>query len=93
MAIGRKQEVITFKVDEALHDALRGISNRSEFIRSAILAAIDSVCPLCKGSGIMTPHQRRHWETFARDHRLDECADCHAMHLVCNAAPAIEHKD
>ena len=93
MAANRKQEVITFKVDEALHEVLRGIGNRSEFIRSAILAAIDSVCPLCKGSGIMTPDQRRHWETFARDHRLDECADCHAVHLVCDAALPHEHKD
>lgn len=85
MAESKKQEIITFKVDEALRQALQGIQNRSEFIRSAILTALDSVCPLCKGSGILTPDQRRHWEAFAKNHVLQECQDCHAMHLVCGA--------
>ena len=55
----RKQEIVTFKVDEPLWEAMKGIPNRSEFIRAAILSALDSVCPLCKGSGILTPDQRR----------------------------------
>jgi hypothetical protein len=79
----KKQEIITFKVDETLRRALRGVENRSEFIRAAILAALDSVCPLCKGSGILTPDQRRHWDAFAKNHALEECQDCHAVHLVC----------
>ncbi len=79
-----KQEIITFKVDKALRDALRGIPNRSEFIRTAILRALESVCPLCQGTGSLTPDQRRHWERFAVNHPLAECPDCHAMHLVCN---------
>jgi hypothetical protein len=83
MPARKKQEIITFKADESLRRALRGIENRSEFIRAAVLAALDSVCPLCKGSGILTPDQRRHWEAFARDHALEECNDCHAVHLVC----------
>ena len=66
---------------------MQGIQNRSEFIRAAILAALDSVCPLCKGSGILTPDQRRHWESFAKTHSLEECGDCHAVHLVCVANP------
>ena len=81
----RKQEIVTFKVDEPLWEAMRGISNRSEFIRAAILSALDSVCPLCKGSGILTPDQRKHWDTFAKNHPLEECEDCHAVHLVCEA--------
>jgi hypothetical protein len=85
MAGRKKQEIITFKVDQALWRAMKGISNRSEFIRSAILTAMDSLCPLCKGSGILTPDQRRHWNSFARNHALEECADCHAVHLVCEA--------
>ena len=32
-------EVITFKMDSSLKRMMRGIHNRSEFIRSAILAA------------------------------------------------------
>ena len=79
----RKSEIITFKVDETLLEALQGIPNRSNFIRSAVLAALDSVCPLCAGTGIMTPNQRKHWDKFARDHKLTECDDCNERHLVC----------
>jgi hypothetical protein len=85
MPAKRKREIVTFKVDLPLWDAMRGIENRSEFIRSAILSALDSVCPLCKGSGILTPDQRKHWDTFAKNHALEECEDCHAVHLVCVA--------
>jgi hypothetical protein len=81
----RKQEIITFKVDEPLRKAMSGIPNRSEFIRAAILSALDSVCPLCKGSGILTPDQRTHWVQFTEHHALAECEDCHAVHLVCAA--------
>ena len=91
MAGPRKQEIVTFKVDQTLWRAMRGVQNRSEFIRSAILAALDSVCPLCKGSGILTPDQRRHWEAFAKSHTLAECADCHAVHLVCPAGDQSGH--
>ncbi len=82
----RKQEVITFKVDDALWEAMREIPNRSEFIRGAILSALDSICPLCKGTGSLTPDQRRHWDSFAENHSLEQCEDCHAVHLVCVAA-------
>jgi len=82
----KKQEIVTFKADEALCEAMRGIPNRSQFIRSAILSALDGTCPLCKGTGILTPDQRKHWDTFARNHSLKECTDCHAVHLVCGAA-------
>jgi hypothetical protein len=85
MAANRKQEIVTLKVDRALWEALQGVPNRSEFIRAAILVAMDSVCPLCKGTGILTPDQRRHWQQFAKNHPLQECHDCHAMHLICVA--------
>jgi hypothetical protein len=84
MPTRRKQEIITFKVDASLRRAMRGVQNRSEFIRSAILTALDSVCPLCKGSGILSPDQRRHWDAFSKNHSLEECSDCHAVHLVCS---------
>ena len=41
-------EVITFKMDRSVKKAMRGIKNRSAFIRSAILAALDHVCPFCQ---------------------------------------------
>ena len=79
-----KDEVITFKVDEALSEAMSGISNRSSFIRSAILSALGNVCPLCNGTGTMSVSQREHWNEFARHHRLHTCTDCHEPHLVCD---------
>jgi hypothetical protein len=81
----RKQEIITFKADESLTEAMEGIPNRSEFIRSAILAALENSCPLCGGTGLLTPDQRRHWETFVTNHSMTECENCHARHLVCGA--------
>lgn len=85
MATRKKQDIITFKADESLSDMMRGIPNRSEFIRAAILSALDSVCPLCKGTGILTPCQHDHWASFSENHRIEECADCETGHLVCGA--------
>ncbi|MBI5865974.1 MAG: CopG family transcriptional regulator [Planctomycetes bacterium] len=82
-----RSEIVTFKADRSLLDALAGVPNRSEFIRNAVLAALQSVCPLCKGSGILTPNQRTHWDAFAADHGLAECSDCHEWHLICSSRP------
>ncbi len=79
----RKSEVITFKVDDALLEELHKIPNRSAFIRNAILDALDSTCPLCQGTGILSLSQREHWNRFSRDHIVTECNDCHELHLVC----------
>jgi hypothetical protein len=81
----KKEEIITFKVDEGLSRAMAGIPNRSEFIRSAIMAALDSTCPLCRGSGIMTPDQLKHWKEIAKSHAVKECAECHALTIVCTS--------
>ena len=89
----QKQEIITFKVPETLRDAMKGIPNRSEFIRHAVLNALDSVCPLCRGTGVLAPDQKIHWEQFAVDHKLQECKACHALHLVCTKGSkvVVEH--
>ncbi len=78
-----KSEIITFKADPSLLEAMKTIPNRSEFIRSAVMMALESTCPLCGGSGILTPHQREHWDDFKQDHTLNECTDCREYHLVC----------
>ncbi len=78
-----KHEIVTFKADHTLVEAMRGIPNRSEFIREAILAALDSSCPLCGGTGTLTPDQKKHWLAFEAKHRVTECDECHAVHLVC----------
>ena len=70
MAI-EKLDVITFKVPGALRDAMKGISNRSDFIRNAVVAALYGKCPLCKGTGIITPNQRAHWDLFVNDHHFE----------------------
>lgn len=79
----RKEEIITFKVDERLAEAMSGIDNRSAFIRNAILAALGNTCPVCRGSGILTVSQQSHWDEFTRHHRVAECSECHESHLVC----------
>ncbi|MFC1834516.1 ribbon-helix-helix domain-containing protein [Thermodesulfobacteriota bacterium] len=89
-----RQEVITFKVPESLKEAMKGIPNRSEFIRSAILMALERVCPLCKGTGILMPNQKIHWDEFAKEHSLQECGTCNARHLVCLHETRVEvHPD
>jgi uncharacterized protein YbaR (Trm112 family) len=87
-----KSNLITFKVDDALAELLQGLPNRSEFIRAAILGALDSACPLCKGTGILSVDQRRHWERFAEHHAIEECDDCHAWHIVCESQDEHEHR-
>lgn len=79
-------DIITFKADHALSEAMAGIPNRSEFIRSAVLAALKNACPLCCGTGVLTPQQHRHWTAFAEHHAIEQCHDCQAVHLVCKGS-------
>lgn len=92
MAQGKKQEMITFKVNEKLAAEMRGVHNRSEFIRNAIMAALDNICPVCSGTGILTPDQKQHWENFSQNHSLKECGNCHAVHLMCDAGGREGHQ-
>ena len=83
---------VSLSIEKSLFDRLEEIvvaseyGNRSEFIRAAILAALDSVCPVCSGTGVLSPRQRHHWEAFSRTHALETCTECHEARLVCNAA-------
>ncbi len=79
----KKQSIVTFKVNEDLLAVIRDIPNRSEFIRAAIMVALENVCPLCSGSGILTPKQKEHWESFSRDHALKRCDDCQEIFIEC----------
>jgi len=88
----RKPSIVTFKAEPAMLAALRGVPNRSEFIRGAVLNALDHACPLCGGSGVFTPEQKRHWEAFRKHHAVKECGDCHAVHLVCAADGRTGHR-
>ena len=91
-----KSDLITFKVDASLAELIERLPNRSEFIRKAVLAALTNTCPLCQGSGVLTPEQRQHWGRFTRNHSVERCGECDAVHLRCGAggvrsAPATEN--
>lgn len=88
----RKSDIITFKVDGALAEELAKVPNKSAFIRNAVLAALDSTCPLCQGTGILSPSQQKHWDDFSREHRVLECDDCHELHLVCERSKHSERR-
>ena len=83
-----KRKMISFKADAGLADALRQVPNRSAFIRSAVAAALEGACPLCGGTGLLTPNQKRHWSAFAEQHFVERCATCHEFHLVCGNGDA-----
>ncbi len=85
-----KPEIITFKADDELLARLRNLPNRSEFIRRAVLEALGQVCPLCGGSGTLSPNQRRHWEHLSGAHSLKTCENCHEVHLVCEHEQELE---
>jgi hypothetical protein len=84
---GRKEEIITFKVDERLAAAMAGIDNRSAFIRDAILLALGNTCPVCRGTGILTVPQQHHWDEFAYHHHVEQCDECNEIHVVCDHEP------
>jgi metal-responsive CopG/Arc/MetJ family transcriptional regulator len=54
MAGRRKLEVVSFKAEAPLVDALDALPNRSEFIRLALRTALKGTCPLCGGTGILS---------------------------------------
>jgi hypothetical protein len=78
-----KTDLVSFKVEAALAERIDRMPNKSEFIRHAILAALDNTCPLCQGTGVLSPEQRTHWDRFTAHHRVERCDDCHAVYLSC----------
>ncbi len=86
--MSNKEEIITFKVNRELAEIIKRLPNRSDFIRRAVLAAVENTCPLCQGSGIITPEQKPHWEAFLKQHSVQRCADCSAIYLECEYTEA-----
>ena len=87
-SVKRKTQIVTFKADATLLEAMHGIPNRSDFIREAVMMALESTCPLCRGTGTLTPNQREHWRSFSQDHAVEECGDCQELRLVCSVKPS-----
>ena len=80
----QKEEIITFKVDSELAQALSEVSNRSAFIRDAIRLVLGGRCPVCRGTGTLTPAQLSHWQEFSTHHRVETCDQCTEPRLVCD---------
>ena len=80
----KKEGIITFKVNEDLLEVIKTIPNRSEFIRAAIMMALENICPLCNGTGLLTPKQKEHWKSFAQNHAVKRCEDCDEMFIECS---------
>jgi hypothetical protein len=80
-----KTDLITFKVEPSLAELINLMPNKSDFIRKAVLASLKSTCPLCQGTGVLTPQQQEHWGNFTEHHKVERCSDCNAIHLLCEA--------
>lgn len=78
-----KTDLITFKVEHSLAELIDRLPNKSEFIRNALLGALANTCPLCQGTGVLTPEQGEHWKHFTEHHRVERCVDCKAVYLSC----------
>lgn len=81
-----KSELITFKVERSLARLINNMPNKSDFIRKSVLMSLKNTCPLCQGTGVLTPQQQVHWGNFAEHHTLERCDNCDAVHLHCEVA-------
>lgn len=82
----KKNTVVSFKAEEELLAALEKLSNKSEFIRSAVLHALRETCPLCGGAGFLNGKQRKHWKAFEREHTIRRCGSCDGLSIECHSA-------
>jgi hypothetical protein len=91
----RKSVLLALKVDAETAAALEALPNRSEFIREALRARMDSVCPLCHGTGRRPSSPatqlpgRRHLHALPRA----RCADCGREAAVLAESPLRERAD
>jgi hypothetical protein len=79
-----KEQTVTFKVDSKLAEQLKNVPNKSEFIRNAVFKALNNVCPVCNGAGVLNACQQEHWLDFTAHHTIERCESCHSAHLSCD---------
>ena len=84
----QREVVLSIRVDRHLADVLKGIPNRSEFIRDAIRHALARQCPTCGGTGVLAADPAIESEVIAdlnlvrsrgvrlHSHRRTRCAGC-----------------
>jgi len=68
--------VIAVRIEDELADLLNSLTNRSEFIRAAILARCILKCPLCAGRGAVAPEIANIFAPILRANRLVACGKC-----------------
>lgn len=61
--------VVTLRVPRDLARLLDQLPNRSDFIRTAIEAQLDVVCPCCSGSGRVSRDERRQFIAMTLERR------------------------
>lgn len=80
MADQPKQTVVSFRVDQHLAEILNDIPDKSAFIRDAILQRFHTVCPFCRGRGVL-PKVLAEWlKARTPDFEAVECTCCHFVY-------------
>jgi hypothetical protein len=72
----QKTEVVAFKVEPELAEFLNKLPNKSEFIRKAIAAQMNTACPLCTGSGQVSRWVHDHYAPLIADWNQRDCDSC-----------------
>ncbi|MCX8059253.1 MAG: CopG family transcriptional regulator [Spirochaetes bacterium] len=81
--INKKNYIISLKIDKNLYERLSFIEDKSNFIRIAILKALENVCPLCNGSGVLNENQKKHVEELLINHEILKCNKCGEIFIKC----------
>src|SRR5687768_4572209 len=73
-----KSSIVALKVDAETAAMLGALPNKSEFIRAALRARLDEICPLCRGSGVRPEAPTAHAPGGRHLHALPRvrCGDC-----------------
>jgi len=90
-----KSKIVAFKVEEELAEFLNHLSNKSEFIRKAILAQFGMTCPLCVGSGVVPRGVHDHYRPLIAKHNKRACDKCKnevEVPLSADGLPAADRK-
>ena len=73
----QKQTVVSFRVDQHLAEILNSLPDKSTFIRDAILQRFHTVCPFCRGRGVL-PQLIVEWlQSRIPQFESIECTCCH----------------
>jgi hypothetical protein len=72
----QRRRLVGIKVEAELADLLNQLPNKSAFIRRAILAKFDALCPLCSGTGVVSKGLYGHFAPLLAAHHCRPCDGC-----------------